>query len=282
MKESLGDNMKQELTLQEIQAISLDICKHIDRICDEQNIRYYLYGGSLLGAVRHKGFIPWDDDIDIVMPRPDYNRFLSYMKTHAEELRPLKLFNVQENEEYPYMISRVSNDDYYLEMENEEPYGMGIFIDVYPWDGVGQTEEEMTDRKNKAARYSSLCYLSTRKKCIKENTKKKIKLIIKPIAFRFAKIVGKKAFMRKLDQMAMKYDYDQSKYVGCLVWGCDGPRGIFPIEWMEPYTKLQFEDASFRAPKEYDKALTKLYHDYMKLPPEEDRIPHHYYKAFKK
>lgn len=273
---------KKELNLREIQKISLDICKKIDKICDEQNLRYYLYGGSLLGAVRHKGFIPWDDDIDIVMPRKDYVLLLKYMKEHEKELKPLKVFNVDLIPEYPYMISRISNDNYYLEVGNEKPYGMGIFIDVYPWDGIGNSEREILKRKKKASKYSSLCYLSTRKKCIKENTKSKGKLLIKPLAFRFAKIIGKEKFMEKLNRMAELYQYENAKYVGCLVWGTDGVKGIFPKEWMEPHIKLPFEDASLRAPKEYDKALHRLYHSYMKLPPKEEQIPHHFYKAFEK
>ena len=96
------------------------------------------------------------------------------MEQHESQLAPLKIFTKYNNPDYPYMISRVSNSDYYLEVENEAPYGMGIFIDVYPWDGVGLTEKEMTKRKNKASKYSSLCYLSTRKKCIKYQNEKEI------------------------------------------------------------------------------------------------------------
>ncbi len=274
--------MKKELTLREVQLISLEICKKIDKICDENCFRYYLYAGSLLGAIRHNGFIPWDDDIDIVMPRPDYERFLVYIQEHQDELNPLKLYNINLNPDYPYMISRVSDERYVLNIENEDSYGIGIFVDVYPWDGVGQTEEEMVKRKIKAARYSSLCYLSTRQKCIKDNTKSKTKLLIKPVAFALAKLIGKNFFVKKINKMALKYSYDESKYVGCLVWGTDGPRGIYPIEWMEPYTKVQFEDTELRAPKEWDKALTKLFCNYMELPSEKDRIPHHDYRAFER
>jgi len=169
--------MGRELSLREIQLISLEICKKVDMICNENNFRYYLYGGSLLGAVRHKGFIPWDDDIDIVMPRPDYEKFLAYMQENQEKIKPLKLYSFENNAKYPYMISRVSDERYILDVENEDDYGIGIFIDVYPWDGVGQTEEEVAERKGKAARNSSLFYLSTRQKCVKGNTKSIKKLL---------------------------------------------------------------------------------------------------------
>lgn len=274
--------MAKELSLREIQLISLEIAKKVDKICDELELRYYMYAGTLLGAVRHGGVIPWDDDIDIVMPRPDYEKLLDYIRKHQEELRPLKLYNIEDDENYPYMISRLSDERYILDVENEDPYGIGIFMDIYPWDGVGQTEDEMAKRKIQAARYSSLCYLSTRQKCIKDNTKSKKKLMIKPFAFAFAKLMKKDFFVKKLNKMAPFYKYDESKYVGCLVWGTDGPKGIYPIEWMEPYVKLKFEDTELRAPKEWDKALTKLFKKYMELPPEKDRIPHHDYKAFER
>jgi len=277
-----GSRRGRELSLREVQLISLEICKKIDQICDEQDIRYYLYAGSLLGAVRHKGFIPWDDDVDVVMPRPDYERFLAYMQAHQDELLPLRLYNIGLQPDYPYMISRVSDERYILEVENEDPYGIGVFVDVYPWDGVGQSEEEMMRRKKKATRYSSLCYLSTRQKCIKDNTRSRLKLLIKPLAFAYAKLMGKRHFAKVLDKMAPKYAYDESKYVGCIVWGTYGTKSIYPIEWMEPYEKLQFEDAQLRAPREWDKALTKLFKQYMEPPPEKDRVPHHNYRAFER
>ncbi len=272
-----------ELSLREVQKVSLDIMIIIDKICDDHDFRYYLYGGSLLGAVRHKGFIPWDDDIDIVMPRKDYERFIEFMENHADEVKPLKLFTYHNAEDYPYMISRVSNDDYYLKVENEKSYGMGVFIDVYPWDGIGNSEKEIKKRKGIAAGLSSLCYLSTRERCIKENTKSRTKMLIKPGAFLVSKLIGKKRFMYWLGQMSQRYDYNQVEYVGCLVWGCDGIKGIFPRSWMgESICKQEFEGYMFRVPEEYDKALTKLYKDYTNLPPEDEQIPHHHYKAYKK
>ena len=121
-----------------------------------------------------------------------------------------------------------------------------------------------------------------RQKCVKGNTKSIKKLLIKPAAFVVAKLLGKNYFEKKLSKMATKYKYDESRYVGCLVWGIDGVRGIYPIEWMEPYTKLQFEDAQFRVPKEWEKALSKLFRNYMELPPKKDRVPHHGYRAFER
>lgn len=132
-----------ELSVEETQKVSLEILKTVAHICKTIGVRYCLIYGTLIGAVRHHGFIPWDDDLDIMMPRPDYERFLSYFKKHQSEYKHLELFNHDENANYPYMITRISDSRYQINMDNEKPYGMGVFIDIYPYDGLGKTLPEV-------------------------------------------------------------------------------------------------------------------------------------------
>lgn len=271
-----------EMPMGQIQQESLKILDTVSALCDKLNLRYYLAYGTLIGAVRHKGFIPWDDDIDIMMPRQDYKVLLDYFRDHADELKPLELFSIYNCPEYPYMITRISNSDYVLDVHNEKPYGLGLFIDIYPMDGMGCTEAEYEALKGKASRYSSLCFLSTRLHCEKGNTKSKLKMAVKYPAFLLAKLCGKDVFIKKLEAMAAKCDYDTSEYVGCLVWGSDGTKGVFPKAWFESTADVEFEGRTYKAPVGYHQVLTRLYGDYMQLPPEKDRIAHHFYKAYKK
>ncbi len=271
-----------EMSMEQIQQESLKILDTVSALCDKLNLRYYLAYGTLIGAVRHKGFIPWDDDIDIMMPRQDYKILLDYFCDHAEELKPLELFSTYNCPEYPYMITRISNSEYVLDVHNEKPYGLGLFIDIYPMDGMGRTEAEYEALKGEASKYSSLCFLATRKRCEKGNTKSKLKMAVKYPAFLLAKFCGKELFMRKLEAMAAKCDYDASNYVGCLVWGSDGVKGVFPKAWFESTADVEFEGRIYKAPVNYHQVLTRLYGDYMQLPPEKDRIAHHFYKAYKK
>ncbi len=122
--------MREELNIRETQAVSLEILKKVADICEQNGLRYVLQYGTLLGAVRHKGYIPWDDDVDIMMPRPDYEALLAYFKEHASELDHLQFFEPRTCKDYPYMIGRISDDRYQIDMDNEKPYGMGVFIDV--------------------------------------------------------------------------------------------------------------------------------------------------------
>ena len=273
----------QLISMEDVQKGSLEILKRIDEICEQLNLKYCLAYGTLIGAARHKGFIPWDDDVDIMMPRKDYDSLVQYFINHKEELKPFEIINPQVNNKCPYTISRISDSRYQLDVDNENNYGIGLFVDVYPLDGVGNTVEEYSREKNISSRFASMCFLSTRQKVKRENTKSMLKYIIKFPAFVVAKILGKKFFMKRLYDMAAKCDYDNSKYIGCIIWASDdGLRGIFPKEWFNEMIEIEFEGVNFKAPKEYDKVLTHGYGDYMKLPPEKDRIAHHYYDAYKK
>ena len=131
-----------ELTTREMQEVSLEILHTIASICEKQHFRYALIYGTLIGAVRHKGYIPWDDDVDIMMPRPDYDRLLHYLKENIADYPHLKVFNREECLEYPYMITRISDQRYRIKMENEKSFGLGVFIDIYPYDGLGDTKQE--------------------------------------------------------------------------------------------------------------------------------------------
>ena len=274
--------MQKELELKEIQKISTDILKVVADLCEKLNLRYYLMYGTLIGAVRHQGYIPWDDDLDIMMPREDYDALLKYWKEHGQQFKHLQVFTPDEVPEYPYMITRISDRRYRMIMDNEKEYGMGIFIDIYPFDGLGNTKKEALKYALKGDRLSSLCYQATRKRCAVETTTSNFRKMIKPAVFAFSKFCGKDIFQKKLKKLERNKPYDTSEYVGCVVWLTGGERDIFLREWFEEYEMVPFEDSFFRIPKAYDAVLRHAYGNYMELPPQKERVGHHNYKVVRR
>lgn len=274
--------MKQPLTMAQTQAISLEILHTVAGICEEQGLRYALIYGTLIGAVRHKDYIPWDDDVDIMMPRPDYDKLLAYLAENIGNYPNLKVFNRDTCKAYPYMITRISDDRYVIEMENEKPYGMGVFIDIYPYDGLGVTKEEAVKFGMKGDRLSSLCYQASRDHFAMETTKSPLRKLLKYPVYLAAKLCGKDFFQKKLEKLARVNPYDTSEYIGCVIWLSWGEKDIFPRKWFDETIMMPFGKYEFRVPKEYDKVLRHEYGDYMQLPPEEERIGHHFYKVYEK
>lgn len=272
----------EELNKGEMQSISLEILHIVAGICEEQKLRYVLIYGTLIGAVRHHGYIPWDDDVDIMMPRPDYDKLQEFLKHHIHEYPHLQVFNREECPEYPYMITRISDDRYILDMANEKPFGMGVFIDIYPYDGLGKTKKEAVKYGLKGDRLSSLCYQATRKHFAIEMTASTVRKVLKFPAYLYAKMRGKDYFQNKLERLARIKDYDASEYVGCVIWLSGGKKDIFPRKWFDETIMMPFDKYEFRVPKNYDAVLRHGYGDYMQLPPEKDRIGHHFYKVYKK
>lgn len=270
-----------ELNLREVQKGAYKILQQIDKICNENNLTYYLAYGTLIGAVRNGGIIPWDDDIDIMMPRKDYDKFTEYCHQNKEKIKPLELFDIS-NDKYPYMINRLSDSNYFLEVQNEASYGIGLFVDIYPLDGISNKKKIFNFRGFRANLYSSMCFQATRQYYEIGHTEGILKKIIKRPFYLISKIVGKKRCILKLSKIYKKYDYDNSKYVGCIVWDFVNRESVFPKEYFGKPIYVRFEDGIFPVPKEYDKILRKIYGDYMKLPDENKRIPHHDYKAYKK
>lgn len=272
--------VKEALTLEDIHRETLVIVEKINEICEKLNINSYLAYGTLLGAVRHKGFIPWDDDYDIFMLRPDYDKFLAYCEEHEEELKPFRLMNYHNTERYTFAISRFCDLRYEMVMEDGNEVGMGMFIDVYPFDGLGDNISEFKCR-----------YLSLKSKWLSmgvyysnpDNTVPSIGNIVKRIARKvfciYAKLFGTSYFINKIEKMGRKYSVDKSKYVGLVVWDEVVP---FQKQWIEECVYLEFEGMKMKAPKYYKELLELWYGDYMQLPPVEQRVPHHMYKLYRK
>ena len=272
--------MRKELDTKQVQEISLNILYRVTQLCEKLNLKYFLMYGTLIGAIRHHGFIPWDDDVDIMMPRPDYDCLLNYLENN--KLSNLTVFNNNTHEDYPYMITRISDDRYQIEADNEKSIGMGVFIDIYPFDGLGNTEKEAIKYGLQGDRLSSFCYQATRKRFSMVNTSSTFKRFLKLPVYIISKLIGKRYFQNRILFLNGKYEYYKSNYVGCFVWLSGGFRDIFRREWFDDYEMCQFEQYSFRVPKQYDSVLKHAYGDYMTLPPEGERIGHHYYKAYKK
>lgn len=274
--------MKKSLTMKEIQEVSLMVLKKITDLCERHGFRYFLAYGTLIGAIRHKGYIPWDDDVDIMMPRPDYERFLSYFAEHKDELEFLQIFTPETCKTYPYVLARVSDSRYTINVKNERNCELGVFIDVYPLDGIGHSEAEALSHLKKTTKYPSLIFLATRIYYHFGITKGWKKRLLKIPAFVYTHIMGKKYFMSKLYDLLKLYKYEDCEYVGAAAW-CTQPRkNVYKKEWCEDLIKAPFECYDFYIPRHYDEMLKVTYGNYMELPPEKDRIYHHMYKAYKK
>ncbi len=134
---------KRELTLAEIHEGTLEVLKRFISVCDQIGVQYFLAYGSLIGAVRHHGFIPWDDDLDVIMLRPDYEKFREYCNKHEGELTPFRFFDRHNTPDYPYTIGRFCDTRYRMVRNDNVPdAGQGMFIDIYPHDGAGNNNDK--------------------------------------------------------------------------------------------------------------------------------------------
>lgn len=265
-----------ELTLRETQLASLEVLKQIDRVCSQLGLSYYLAHGSLLGAVRHGGFIPWDDDLDIAMSRPDYNRLLEFFDNNASNLFPLVAVHNTESRKLPFLITRIS-DVRYKEV-GEYSYDapeMGVFVDIYPLDGAGNNSDEaVLERKNCWKLIIDYLragnFVSNNISCgLLKRTAKKLRSFFYGACDRYEKML--------INCMSIER-YDNSDYVACLVWGI--PQILELVIYKGDLGKgllVPFEDFSARIPIGYDAILRSEYGDYMTLPPKEQRVGHHSY-----
>lgn len=275
---------KEPLSMNEIQNVSFNILKEVAEFCECHGLRYFLMYGTLIGAVRHKGYIPWDDDVDIMMPRPDYEKFLRYCEKNNNRLGRYEIFNTRTNKNYIYAITRVSDPNYeIIKEEKAENCGMGVFIDIYPYDGLGNDYNIALRLLKKTRSYcDSIVALTRNEQSVPTQLNWKGKL-----AFIFRKFIrnlsGVKYYIRQLENQSKLNKYEDSFYVGPLMWYFTKPQKVlFKRIDFDKYVMLSFEGETFRAPVNYHDILTQEYGDYMQLPPVEKRIYQHQYKAYKK
>lgn len=254
---------KRKLTIEEQQKISYSILCDVADFCEAHSIKYYLACGTLLGAIRHEGFIPWDDDVDIFMPRPDYNRFISeYNNKQYKVLTPSKGMFYYTKVFDPKTIKQERSIDY----TKYEP--IGIDIDIFPLDGMINDEEELKTILKKVERLEAFLRLSNQPIFYKKGIRKAFNRV-------FARIMGSKRIIKMIENISQKYDYNKSEYVCRIRNSANGFTGILhKKDFDEPILK-RFEDREFYVPKNYDKLLTNFYGDYMKLPPEDRRHSSH-------
>lgn len=273
--------MNEKLTLEEIHSVTLCVLKKVIDICDKLNINYYMAYGTLIGVVRHNGFIPWDDDCDITMCRPDYEKFVSYCDSHAEELYPYKLLSKTNTNNYPYNIVRFNDMRYKAVYENTQSYDSGVFIDIYPLDGIDISDPALIKKINQKRKFlKTMIIWATDDHFEKSKHNKWYRTMIKYIARSWAKTMGGRYFLDKLENLKNTFDYDACSYVGDMVW--DFSTVPLKKEWFDDYLFADFEGVKVKIPHDYDSFLKVYYGNYMELPPENQRVASHFYAIYRR
>ncbi|MBF0819542.1 LicD family protein [Streptococcus acidominimus] len=261
-----------ELELQEVQRVALDLLIKFDKICKENSFRYSLGGGTLLGAIRHGGFIPWDDDIDIMMPRADYEKFLAYCQQHDCGFDCLSL---NYTDHYFDLFSRISDRKTLLfDSSRELAYKVGVSIDIFPIDGLGNDDLETVKNFNKSRFKRELLVASKWKKYFRSKTRT---IAFEPIRFTLflmSRFVDKQQLCKSVDAICQQHDFETSHYAACIS-GVYREKEIMPISSFKEYQSVQFEGHDFDIISAYDAYLTQHYGNYMQLPPKEKQVTHH-------
>lgn len=267
----------QLLKLEEIKQIEFKILKHFDEFCKQNNIRYFLAYGTLLGAIRYKKFIPWDDDVDVLVPKEDYDRLLEIYKN--SDKYSLVTGNEKSSFKSPYS-KLCDNETAVFYGPDKEKEQMGLSMDIFP---IEYWPSDQKAAKKSARKLQSLL----RRYCFSISTFSKGKTLLRTVLKFFViagtKISGKERNLKNLLDFQEKVRENAGReFVGCLSWCVYGEREVMPASVFENATQLEFEGQMFPAPEDYDTYLSSLYGDYRKEPPKNKQKTHHSFKAYKK
>ncbi|ARD94865.1 LicD family protein [Lactococcus lactis] len=258
--------------LRKLQLIDIEILRNVVAILDKNNLQYYMIAGTLLGAVRHHGFIPWDDDIDIAMPRKDYEQFLA--KNSNELPNNLHVKNFRNDSNFKYYITRIVDDRYKvieLRNRNSKESITNISIDIFPIDGVPNNKIKRNIYYLHVLFYRALISLIQKDnidRMRKRNFLEKL-LILLGTHIPLNKVLDAHKIQYKIDKL-LKKQKDDSIYAGSIM-GAYRVKEIVPREYFGEGRLYEFEGHMFRGPSDYDAYLKHMYGDYMKLPSREQR-----------
>lgn len=267
-----------ELSVDEVKARLLDILIYFKQVCDKNDIKYSLAYGTLLGAVRHSGFIPWDDDVDVCMPRADYERLIQILRDDKHER--FKLIYAGNEPTYYYNFAKIVDSETTLTELGSKPIsGYGLFIDVFPLDNCPSDPKKFNKlvkqiRRLSHFRSASVCDGSSP---VMSSGKNLVRRAVAP----FAKMFGFRYWLNKEENKILKYKDIDTGCITCLE-ECLSYNEVMNKQTMSFDRKVAFENEVFSCFSDCEGYLRGRYGNYMELPPESERVPRHGYKAFLK
>ena len=249
-----------------LQLSILEIMKAVDKVCRSHHLRYYLWAGTMLGAVRHKGFIPWDDDMDICMPRPDYELFMQHAGEWLPE--PYEAICHEIKPSYPGGFGKVLNADTTLIEREHSDYLGGIYIDVFPIDGMPDSRLHQRLLTMRYAVLDKLIYFLNRNPYKHGHGPSSWPVLA------VQRLFSREWAQRRIRQLRLGCSYDESKQV--LDYD-DGFKGIIDKSVLGTPTPIEFEGLQLMGIEQWDKYLANKYGDYMTIPPGDKQRQHNFF-----
>lgn len=268
---------KKEITAEEFKDLALDILIDFHNLCKKNNINYTLAYGTLLGAVRHKGFIPWDDDIDVIVMREDYEKLILIANSQLKENH--KWVSIETSKDFTAPLAKIIDTNTELKQERHvaEKVSLGVYMDVFVYDLI---PENLIRRD--IVYWKSVFFQKAWGFCENKSVKGTL-WMIKFIRRLLNRASLARFFSVKLKQNAVSYS-KKGKYAASIMFGEHFNRSVYetPIEYFQEFDDYEFENHMFKGIKNYDYCLTRWYGEYMKLPPIEEQVGRHEYSVYYK
>ncbi len=263
---------RKEISPEEVKQLQLSVLEEVDVFCRQNGLTYFLMFGTLIGAVRHKGYIPWDDDIDIAMLRADYDKFIATFRPRNNDMA-IECYETNPRCIYPFAKVYNTNTVFY---DSNEKHALGVNIDIFPIDYIPAEREVLRKVLKKASVIRNIGTL----KYLQVDPQRSLLKNAVVVAGKALKLIPDRFLATKLHRYQQTVTEDTG-FVGMITGGgnCNAPV-VYTTSTFDGTVDMEFEGRHFLAPREFHEVLTREFGDYMQLPPEDKRVSHHKFYAY--